>query len=572
MIRDALLFPGIFATIPVQGSFLWHSLRSKKSLSEFIKTAHFVDEDVLTGSVRHKNLSLTHLVAALDCAGDAIVVADRAGRVRYVNQTFIQLTGYSQSEVLGKKPNLWRSDRHNADYYQKLWACITAGSTFKGEVSNTKKDGSVYDALLTIAPILNSFHVVEGFVSTMSDVTSYKKLEDNLNLAWEQVGRESSAKTRNLAHISHDIRTPLNGILGILEIMGDGPQTVENVAFIATMRRASQNILALVNNLLDYSQIDAEKLQLDALDFDLIEAMKDVQQLLSPKAAIRKSQIRVNIPSEFPRLQGDAHRISRILQNLVGNAVKFTENGEINISLELLSESAKDCHLLLEIRDNGIGIKKEIQDQLFEQYTQADITISQKYGGTGLGLAISKKLVELMGGTIQLESELGVGTSFTIRLTLPKSNQIKLMPIVAISELVKHLQGLSVLVCEDDELSQTLIKRVLEKEGMKVDLAVNGIEGLNKMGRKTYDVAFVDFQMPFMDGIEMAGLVRNHSNPRLAKTPLIATTGFAHYFQSHPLAESGFDDFIVKPYTAAMVLNCLQRLLLPKVQSALDLN
>jgi PAS domain S-box-containing protein len=483
-----------------------------------------------------QNLSKNQMAAALECAGESIVITDKEGLVQYVNPSFTRLTGYTLAEALGSKPSLWRSQRHTDEFYADLWNCITAGRVWQGEVTNQKRDHSTYDAQLIIAPIFGEQHEIQGYVSTLSEISAYKKLQSDLRQACDEARRESAARWRNLAYISHDIRTPLNGLLGLLEILEEKIETMDHRELLATMKRAGQNILALVDNILDDSRIDADKLQLDAVDFDLRDSLRDVQQLLRAKAAAAHSVIRVQVPERVPTVSGDANRVSRILQNLVGNATKFTENGEIRLSLEIASETEENVVLHLIVEDNGIGIEEEAQKHIFDQFSQANSNIYQRYGGSGLGLTITRKIVELMHGEISLWSRPGHGTRFTVNLPFKKARMMnENVKAKAASGQTLAFPGVKALVCDDDELNQKILARLLAKYGVEAETAGNGAEGLDMLIRQPFDIAFIDLQMPILDGEQMAQLVREHSDQRVSKTALVAVTGAAHYFQERAL-------------------------------------
>jgi PAS domain S-box-containing protein len=515
---------------------------------------------MLLESISGQCLSKNQMAAALGCAGESIVITDQNGIIQYVNPSFTQLTGYTLGEVLGQKPSLWRCSQHTLAFYEDLWACITAGKVWQGEVTNQKRDLSTYEALLNIAPIFDEQQEIQGFVSTISEISSYKKLQNDLRRAYEDARRESSARWRNLAYISHDIRTPLNGLLGLAEILEEKINSQENIELLATMKRAGQNILAMVDNILDDSRIDADKFRLDAHEFDIRELLYDAKQLLQAKAAAAHSLILVEAPHYVPRLLGDANRVSRIVQNLLGNAAKFTENGTIILRLEVLTETAESILIRLTVADNGIGIEEEAQKSIFDQFSQANSAIGFRYGGSGLGLTITKKLVDVMQGRISVHSIPGQGTRFTVNLPFKKAqilNEGNEQPEG--SDRMQPFLGLKALVCDDDELNQKIMGRHLAKFGVESEMASNGREGLDQLARQTFDIVFIDLQMPILDGQQMAKMVRENSDARLASISLVAVTGAAYYFQDKPLAETGFDDYIVKPITAPLVLESLQR-------------
>jgi PAS domain S-box-containing protein len=386
-----------------------------------------------------------------------------------------------------------------------------------------------------------------GFAGTLIDITDYRNTLDHLKEAKEAAEEATRARQEFLATISHEIRTPMNGVLGMTNLLMMQKLTDEQAEMVEAVRRSAENLLALMNDILDFSKYEAGKSELERFPFDLTEAVNDTISLFRPRALEKSLYIRSRFNPEPKQLYfNDGNRLRRMLLNLVSNAIKFTHQGgiEVNVSIQPSTQPHTD-QVILTVRDSGIGIPRDAQHKLFQPFSQVDSSTTRKYGGTGLGLTIVKKIVELMQGEITLESEPGVGTVFRIRLLLERyQSDVRTKPLQA--ELEGGLAEkfpMKILVGEDNPISRKLVDKVLQRLGYQADLAVNGLEVLEKIEAQTYDLLLLDVQMPELDGLETARRVKQRED---APYIVAMTAGVGADDREAALA-AGMDAYLTKP-------------------------
>jgi len=355
---------------------------------------------------------------AIEQSGNTIVITDTKGRIEYANPHFESLTGYSLAEVLGKNPRFLKSGEHSQQFYQTMWETIKSGKIWRGEFHNQKKDGSLFWESATIAPVLNHQGEITNYVAIKEDITQIKQTRDALALAHDQALEANRLKTQFLAKISHELRTPLGSVLGYAELTRDelfGPLTAEQKEPLNRIIENTNYLTGMVNELLDEAQIESKTLSLKLGWFSPIGLLEKVQgrlAILAEKKALDFSaEVLPNLPNP---LYGDETRLQQILINLVGNAIKFTKSGTVTLRLFPIDQG----HWGIRVTDTGAGIPTEAQKYVFEPFRQVDNAITRENRGTGLGLSIVKQLVELMDGEISLQSEVGVGSTFTVKLPI----------------------------------------------------------------------------------------------------------------------------------------------------------
>lgn len=369
-----------------------------------------------------------------------------------------------------------------------------------------------------------------------------KKLICAKNLAVEA----SNAKSSFVAMIGHEIRTPLHSIMGYADVLNESIQDRDHKNFVKSILNASDMLLTQINDLLDFSKIEAGKLDLEIVNFNILQIIKDVVDFCSPSAAQKKIGLKYSISQEVPTtVKGDPLRLRQIILNLLSNAIKFTEQGEVIIRLITLEDKDENILLRLEVQDTGIGLTDEDQSNLFRPFTQAALSVSRKYGGTGLGLTICRRLVELMKGTIAIESKPGIGSTFIVEFNLQHGDEIvstSERPVCNYYKLTKQY----ILVAEDNVVNQQMMSTLLEKNGHKVDVVNNGIEAVEAVKKSCYDLVLMDVQMPVMDGLEAARQIRalDLANTHL---PIIAMTANAYSEDMKKCFSAGMDDFLPKP-------------------------
>jgi signal transduction histidine kinase/ActR/RegA family two-component response regulator len=369
----------------------------------------------------------------------------------------------------------------------------------------------------------------------------------------------NQAKSVFLANMSHEIRTPMNGILGMAELLERTPLSPEQEDYARTIRQSGKALLELINGILDLAKVEAGKMQIHAEPFDPVEQLRDIARLFRARAVEKGLGLRVQTPDNAPAVLGDALRIRQILTNLAGNAVKFTGRGAVTLRLRsALAPDGGEAHLHFAVEDTGIGISTGDLPNLFEAFTQAHHSGAGKFGGTGLGLAISQKLAGLMGGRIEVASELGRGSTFTLSLTLPVSTlgtsaAAPEPPLPGSESLAAR-----VLVVEDNEVNQKLVRLMLERLGCVCEVASSGPEALALASHRDYDVVLMDWQMPEMDGLETARRLQELWGPA-RQTPIVALTASAMAGDREACLAAGMSDYLTKPVDIAGLARVVER-------------
>lgn len=393
--------------------------------------------------------------------------------------------------------------------------------------------------------------VPQSMLGVVMDVTEEKRISEELLHAKELAEKANRAKSEFLSIMSHEIRTPLNAVIGYTHLLLNENQVPEHQDYLQTLKFSSENLLALINDILDYSKIEAGKVELEETPLDLRNLMRGVIQTHSHRAEEKSIFLLKQFDPHIPnRLIGDPVRLSQILTNLVSNAVKFTHHGGVTLSAQLVERKAKTCAILFKIQDTGIGIDPEQQAKIFESFTQANSSTTRKYGGTGLGLAITRKLIELMGGDIQLSSLPGQGTEFFFTLNLQYADsqsdiKVSTDPAASLASEARYLHGLRVLIVEDNEVNVKILSQFLKKwQVAEILVGRNGAEGVEMVKSTPLDVVLMDLQMPVMNGLDAARRVRELG----FEIPIIALTADAMPEVRGEVLEAGMNDLTTKPF------------------------
>ncbi|TCJ13030.1 response regulator [Parasulfuritortus cantonensis] len=498
----------------------------------------------------------------VESANTGIFGLDREGRISFVNPAAERMLGYSAAEMLGRSAHdLFHSRRADGSVYPvdecpKTVAIRTGQSQRAPEEVFWRKDGSAMPVSYTVAPLKRGSGE-EGVVVTFEDHTQEAAARRALIEAKEAAEAATKAKSEFLATMSHEIRTPMNGVLGMAQLLEETELDTEQRDYVATITQSGNALLTVINDILDFSKIEAGRLGLDPIAFDLRRSVYDVARLLMPRAAEKGLELVVGYDEGCPvQVLGDAGRVRQVLLNLAGNAVKFTEHGHVLIEVHCEAEPNGDrIGVRIAVSDTGIGIPHEVQERLFESFTQADSSMSRRYGGTGLGLAISRRLIGLMGGEIGLDSEPGRGSTFWIRLSLPVVSAIPTLPAA-------ELRGRHALVVDDLEVNRRIVERMLEHFGMTVEHADSGAAALDRLhgmatGGRRFDVAILDFMMPAMDGAGLIRSMRADPDPAIADLPAVLLSSSGQKGDADYYRRLGFNGYLPKPVEAGS----LQRVL-----------
>jgi len=403
----------------------------------------------------------------------------------------------------------------------------------------------------TLRYIAQNFKVVEYtkddkpylLIGTMVDITDQKNLEDSLRDAKNKAEELTHIKSSFLANMSHEIRTPMNSIIGMIHLVKNSPLNSTQKDYLSKIESSSKNLLEIINDILDFSKIEANRLTIEKINFNLLDTIENVKAMTSIKADEKSLQLKVKYNIEEMLIYTDPLRLTQILINLTNNAIKFTQQGSIEI---IISRTDKE-HLLFEIKDTGIGITKDQQQKLFQSFSQADQSITRKYGGTGLGLAISKELVTLLGGHIWVESEVGKGSSFLFELPAPtmKMEYIKDEEDNKVLVDISHLKNTNILLVEDNDLNIDIVKSILEPYSINIDVAKNGKIALDRFGehQHRYDIILMDIQMPIMDGYTATKHIRDIDKD----IPIVVLSAHAMKEDIEKSLSYGVDKHLTKP-------------------------
>jgi PAS domain S-box-containing protein len=349
----------------------------------------------------------------------SIVITDRTGCIEYVNPKFTQLTGYSSAEAVGQNSRILKTGETPAVLYRQLWERISSGGEWHGEILNKKKSGEFFWESVRISAITNHLGAITHYLAVKEDITARKALEQELRGARDAAEAGNRLKTNFLANMSHEIRTPMNGIIGMAELLRDTDLNGEQSEYARALLDSAESLMSVIDEVLDFSRLEERKLQLENVPFGLRASLENILHTLAGRAREKGLTLDFRISPEAPdALVGDPGRLVQVIVNLVSNAVKFTESGEVVLVVTQERQAGSETCLHFAVSDTGIGISPEKQGRVFDPFSQADPSSTRRYGGAGLGLTISARLVEMMGGTLRVESEPGRGSSFHFSLRL----------------------------------------------------------------------------------------------------------------------------------------------------------
>ena len=387
-------------------------------------------------------------------------------------------------------------------------------------------------------------------LGTIQDVSDQKEIERELIKAKDLAEQSTRVKEQFLTNMSHEIRTPMNGIIGFAKILEGTNLDAEQRQSVNAIKRAGKNLMVVINDILDFSKIEADKMIFEEVNFSLSKNIKAVMELFSPIAKEKNIKLISNIDSQINDfLIGDPTRLSQILINLIGNALKFTDKGYVELIVSQVKETETETFLQFAIIDTGIGIPQDKIDSIFESFNQASNETTRKFGGTGLGLTITRKLIELQGGSITVESEVEKGSKFSFLIQFKKAQKgiVKTVKLKKEKLSPDFLKDINILLVEDNELNQLLAIKVFEKFDKTIDIADNGKIAIDKIEKNNYDIILMDIQMPEMDGIELTKYIRTNFGPK-SNTPIIALTAHATVIEEKRCLDNGMNDYLSKPF------------------------
>ncbi len=405
-------------------------------------------------------------------------------------------------------------------------------------------------------------------------VGAFNEMLDEVEKREQALIQASRAKSDFLANMSHELRTPMNGVIGMAELLGDSELNADQQILLSHIGTSAGHLLSVINDILDFSKIEAGMMVIEKTPFDLRTTVEEIRIISGGRVEEKGLDLEISVDENLPEsVVGDVVRIRQILINLMGNAVKFTSEGKVELSINQVSHNGEDLRLMFSVRDTGVGIAADKQAHVFEHFTQADSSTTRSFGGTGLGLAICKQLVELMGGQLAVESELGVGSRFYFILTMKVAADKKPKAIPASASEVQMVhqsvptQGLKILLAEDNPINQVFARRVLDKLGAQVTVADNGEEAISLVQETEFDIVLMDCQMPVIDGYEATRQIRLLGGSYLT-LPIIALTAFAMSEDRDICLAAGMNDYVTKPVDRRILMKTISKWVETKPEAA----
>ena len=485
---------------------------------------------------------------ALNAAANAIVITDARGTIQWANPAFTRLTGYLPEEAVGQNPRILQSGMHDESFYRNIWNTILGGDVWTGEITNRKKDGGLYIEEMTIAPVRSATGEMANFIAIKQDITERKRAQADLVKAKEGAEAANRAKSEFLANMSHEIRTPMNGIIGMTDLALDTELDPEQSEYLNMVKGSADALLTLLNDILDFSKIEAGKLELDCVSFNLRKSLGEVVKTLAIRAQQKGLELILDVAPEVPtNAAGDPGRLRQVLVNLVGNAIKFTERGEIEVRVQPEAPSPGGPTLRFSIRDTGIGIPADKQQKIFDAFTQADSSTTRKYGGSGLGLAISVQLVGLMGGKLWVESEAGKGSTFYFTAQVGQGTAA--LPSESFHE--SELAGVPIVVVDDNATNRRILEESVIRWNMMptvVESAAAAMEVLQRARSSGARLPLVltDAHMPDIDGFGLVEGIRE--DPSLSNVRIVMLTSGGEGGDAERCRKLGVTAYVSKPF------------------------
>ena len=498
----------------------------------------------------------------LESVAEGIFGVDSQGRVTFINPAAAGMLGYEVDELIGRAihglihHSYLDGSKYDEDSCPLLAACRNEVSSQRADEIFWRRDGSNFSVDYSCVPIYQLQELV-GAAMVFHDITVMKQLVNDLAGAKELAESANQAKSDFLANMSHEIRTPMNAIIGMTHLCRQTELSDKQRNYLEKIDRASQSLLGVINDILDFSKVESGKLELENIEFELDKVLENLYNLIGIKAREKDLELLFDCSSEIPpNLLGDPLRLGQVLINLANNAVKFTDQGEVVITVRVVDNRPEEVKLQFSVMDTGIGISLEQQKQLFHPFSQADASMTRKYGGTGLGLVICKSLIELMGGDIWITSKLGEGSifHFTVWFGYQTEESLESKRLLA-----DHLQYLRVLVVDDNTTARDILSSMLSSFGFIVRVATSGLQGINLLvaaesERKPFQLVLVDWKMPGLDGFETVRMIRENSDIS-ADLKIIMVTAYGREEVMLEAHQADLDGFLLKPITSSLLLD-----------------
>jgi len=565
---------GEFHNRKKNGELYWESASISAIKDQEGVITHFVaiKEDVTAMKEAREELAKLSIVASKTDNG--VIITDKRGYIEWINDGFTRITGYTLEEVAGKKPGeILQGPLTDQETVTKIRESLKKKHGFSAEILNYHKNGDIYWLSMNITPVLDEKGDLTHFIAVENDITERKRAEVELREAKKAAEAANQAKSDFLASMSHEIRTPMNAIIGMAELLAETPLGAEQIKYVDVFKNAGENLLSIINDILDLSKIEAGQIDIESLNFNLEDLVEKTCDIMATRAHSKGIEFACRILPSVPiNLIGDPVRLRQILVNLIGNAIKFTEKGEVVVEVDkqvpasevqgsfdpqsecsnpdragtVLNSESEMVTLLFTVHDTGIGIPNDKIDKVFEKFTQADSSTTRKYGGTGLGLPISKRLAEIMGGNIWVDSETGKGSIFSFTACFGIQKDL----IEKADSKDIDVKGLNVLIIDDNATNRMILNEMLSRWGCLVAEAGDGEYGIAqlknaKASGNSYNLILLDYHMPVLDGFGVAERIKD--DPAIKDTAIIMLSSDLERGFSTRYLDLGIAAYLTKP-------------------------
>jgi PAS domain S-box-containing protein len=521
----------------------------------------------------HKNkmLEIEQLTNALDFEIKAIsnsvlrVEFDIDQKVINANKNFLKLTNYKAKDFKTlSHSSLIADEEKEQELDEHLWNDLRNGISQQGLFKRLTKNGAVIWVRGSYIPVVNNEGGINRIIQIAYDVTDTILTQEQLIDATFLAKKATVAKDDFLANMSHEIRTPMNAIVGFTELIDATDTSEEQQEYLDSIKSASSNLLTIINDILDFAKIESGQMEFNEIPFYINDALSQTKRMMSTLASDKGLKLQFYTDTDIKhKVLGDEGRLNQVLINLVGNAIKFTEKGKIEVFTSLLNETDSSYNIGFSIHDTGIGISEDKLLDIFDRFTQAERYTKRKYGGTGLGLSISKKIIMSLNGELDVTSTLGKGSNFSFSIEFPKNKNQEVIKKTTLSTLGTSISGSRVLLVEDNQLNQLLVKKILTPEGVHLTIASDGKEGVDLISAATvqFDVVLMDLQMPIMNGYEATKCIREELE---SNVPILAMTAHSLLGEQKKCFDLSMNEYISKPYTKEELITKISQYISPQ--------
>lgn len=533
-----------FSLLAEQAMSLIEAKRSNQKLGHELKVIVEQQSTFVNEKLRQKESEINALLRAISLSNGLVQFLPN-GTIIETNDIFASYLGLSSNQLIGKHHSelLFEEDQQKN---KEFWESLNQGNFKSGQMKRKHSSGKEIWILATYNPIFDDEGKVSKVVKIAQEITTSIESRNELQEAKNQADHLNVQKDNFIANVSHEIRTPIHAILGFTQLLLDEETDLIKKEHLKAVKTAGDNLLFIINDILDLSKIESGTLHIEQLEFSLKKTVQELGSFLKIKAIQKNIDFSVEIEEGVTDyIVGDKNRLGQILINLVGNAIKFTERGFVKLKIELINETISDVSLKFRVIDSGIGIPVEKLTLIFDRFSQSDEKISRRFGGTGLGLNISKSLVEKMNGSIEVSSKEGSGSEFSLTISFQKAEGEKTEIVNSGIDLFKKDEPIKILLFEDNDLNQTLIKKLLPYPNFDLVIADNGEEGILLFETRDFDIILMDIQMPIMDGYQATEYIRENFHTEI---PIIALSANYMLKEKQKCFDLGMNDYLSKPF------------------------